>query len=552
MIRLFFRLDRAIFIVLFTLLTFFFWTSSAHALMLKMDLDELTEGADAIVLGTVRNTSSQWNDDRTSIITTVTVSVEELLKSENEYQEVSIVVPGGAVGGVTQVVSDMPVFSSEERVLLFLSERLEDIAHRGIIKEAFSNTPIFSMQGHFQGKLDVIANKVGGQPLNKMLEQINGLVGKKNYKVEPASSEDDPVFVGSSPYSYNGQKWFDTWPVVEYRINDSGSPGDGCTLTALQNAADTWSNAGAKFSYSYAGPHSRIGSFAYNMVNEITWYDLGSSSTLAQATWWFYSSTGEIFEADMVFNTNHVWSTLPQTPAGAFDVETVALHEFGHWLSLGHSSVYEAVMWPSYKGTQRTLHTDDIAGITYIYGAAATEPILAQYELNIEIAGQGDVDPAEGIHIFEEGTEVVLAATPESGWEFVKWEVNGAEYTTPEINLMMETNTTAKAYFASAIELVEPTIDISTIEELNGTLFFSGICEGISTDFLFNDRQSAVLKVNDLINSADYTNHIFVKVSGQSLVSVWEKRLATDEEILDLLACFKGYWDADGEWVDWP
>jgi hypothetical protein len=187
--------------------------------------------------------------------------------------------------------------------------------------------------------------------------------------------DNNPITVGQSGYVYNGQKWFGTSPNVSYKVNATADRN-----TAVQNAANTWSNAGANFAFSYGGTHSRSGCESFNEVNEVMWYDLEACQNyeegeIARAVWWYYMSTGEIVEADMIFNTHFAWSTATPTPEGQYDVETVALHEFGHWLSLGHSSVYDSIMWWQYKGTQRTLATDDKNGIKYIYGSSAgTKP----------------------------------------------------------------------------------------------------------------------------------------------------------------------------------
>jgi hypothetical protein len=48
---------------------------------------------------------------------------------------------------------------------------------------------------------------------------------------------------------------------------------------------------------------------------------------------------------------------------------TVALHEFGHALGMGHSQIGGAVMWPGYNSSKQALASDDISGIQSIYQA---------------------------------------------------------------------------------------------------------------------------------------------------------------------------------------
>jgi hypothetical protein len=55
------------------------------------------------------------------------------------------------------------------------------------------------------------------------------------------------------------------------------------------------------------------------------------------------------------------------------DLLTVAAHEIGHTLGLGHSTDPEALMFPSYRGPHRFLGTDDIAGAQSLYGAESAQ-----------------------------------------------------------------------------------------------------------------------------------------------------------------------------------
>ncbi|KAF3431340.1 hypothetical protein FNV43_RR26071 [Rhamnella rubrinervis] len=57
--------------------------------------------------------------------------------------------------------------------------------------------------------------------------------------------------------------------------------------------------------------------------------------------------------------------------ASSIDLESVAVHEIGHLLGLGHSSVEEAIMYPTIQSRTRKveLASDDIEGIQQLYGS---------------------------------------------------------------------------------------------------------------------------------------------------------------------------------------
>ncbi|MFZ0370625.1 MAG: matrixin family metalloprotease [Halobacillus sp.] len=74
---------------------------------------------------------------------------------------------------------------------------------------------------------------------------------------------------------------------------------------------------------------------------------------------------------DVHFDNDEKWDT----EDGGFwwwrrrDLLTVAIHEVGHALGLAHSTIGNAIMWPTYEGERRTLHSDDIEGIQALYGS---------------------------------------------------------------------------------------------------------------------------------------------------------------------------------------
>jgi len=102
--------------------------------------------------------------------------------------------------------------------------------------------------------------------------------------------------------------------------------------------------------------------------------NLGSSDILA-VTW-----TGKLrgglgprkptWHAEIFFNDRWNWTDNPSGPDD-FDIETVALHELGHALGLGHGEAddgVDSIMDPFYFGVQRELFQDDIDGLTALYG----------------------------------------------------------------------------------------------------------------------------------------------------------------------------------------
>ena len=100
----------------------------------------------------------------------------------------------------------------------------------------------------------------------------------------------------------------------------------------------------------------------------------GAGSVLAHA---FYPSVPPTaptaIMGDAHFDEAETWTVVVPTGAGRIDLVTVAAHEFGHSLGLGHSAVSGALMAPFYGGPYRLVTADDIAGIRSLYGSFAIE-----------------------------------------------------------------------------------------------------------------------------------------------------------------------------------
>ena len=77
-----------------------------------------------------------------------------------------------------------------------------------------------------------------------------------------------------------------------------------------------------------------------------------------------------ITDADIVFNSAEAWDVYSGSLRfdGTSEFERVALHELGHALGLNHSNANAAIMRAFVSDTD-SLQSDDIAGITFIYGA---------------------------------------------------------------------------------------------------------------------------------------------------------------------------------------
>lgn len=192
-------------------------------------------------------------------------------------------------------------------------------------------------------------------------------------------------------YTSGGQALVLRWPdgqPISYMVGSQGGGGvtadefravigrSFATWAAVPTAAATFTQAGV--SDRQPGDNDGVTLLAFDTRPELD-RTLGATSYTIDAT------TGTLLEADVFFNASFPWSVASGGQGGRYDLESIATHEIGHLLGLGHSALGEteqvgtgrrvlsagAIMFPiafspgNIDG--RRLQPDDIAGISDIY-----------------------------------------------------------------------------------------------------------------------------------------------------------------------------------------
>lgn len=181
------------------------------------------------------------------------------------------------------------------------------------------------------------------------------------------------------------------WQTVPVRWYASSQGTGDVTPPQLQSAVakafDTWQNVPtSSVAFTFAGftsaePFDEDGLSVLGFTAEPD-----MDRVLGATTFVVDDVTGELLESDIFFNSVFPWSTADAGAAGRFDLQSVATHEIGHLVGLGHSALGEtevrptggrrvlasgAVMFPiaMSAGTtaDRVLQPDDIAGVSSAY-----------------------------------------------------------------------------------------------------------------------------------------------------------------------------------------
>lgn len=334
-------------------------------------VQQVFDRSSAVVRAKVIQVNGVWSPDHLQIQSQITLKIHYNVRGAL-HGALIIQTVGGHLPteGLSMMASDAPLFSEGEEVILFLTRNASTYAlvagHNG--KYLVENGMVQQSGSLNTESLDSFYARLGQFDTNLTLPQD---------WLTHESQIGQSATIAPSDFAYKGMKWaLDT---VSFRINlnsahmagDDGSASD--FLDAIRNAAATWTNeATAAFSLVYAGPTESTNS-TYNGSNDIYFEnrglfdESGVRRPLAVATVWY--SNDIILDTDIWINDAYDWDATGLPAWTELDLESVVLHELGHWLSLGHDADSRAVMYYAMMSgaLKRTLFENDRNGIAFIY-----------------------------------------------------------------------------------------------------------------------------------------------------------------------------------------
>ena len=339
-------------------------------------LTPLLQSASAVVYGEMIDRQVAWNWNHTQIDSYFTVAVAHTLVGRVTDQ-IQVHVSGGYLPseGIGMWSSHEADFAKGEAVLLFLGQQdhnyqiVQGEKGKFTLDERYLVNPALAL---------TVTPAMVERAINLQATRL----GRKLGLSIPTTTLQALAARGAeaAPFPIDGQQQFladPTWPdaTISIKVNiNSDSAGDQIPAFrgAILRAMRTWSVvADADFTLLDEGETAAI-STGYNGTNEILFMHRGANSQLGQAQIWFTES-GTILEADIWINDDYQLSASQDPAFNESDLESIVLHELGHWIPLGHSTDPQAVMYAVLnEGTKRVLQSDDVNRLITLYPCPAS------------------------------------------------------------------------------------------------------------------------------------------------------------------------------------
>jgi len=167
---------------------------------------------------------------------------------------------------------------------------------------------------------------------------------------------------GSKKIKWSSKKMY-------YYVNTKGGPSGA--LGAIKRGASVWNRVkGSSFKFIYRG-RTASRNFGKNDGKNIVAFGVLDSGFVGMNKYWYWTSSGAMIDSDIRFSTRYRWST--KKAKTAYDLQSVAAHEFGHSLCLKDlygAADKEKTMYGIFRKGEthpRTLHPADKRGIQALY-----------------------------------------------------------------------------------------------------------------------------------------------------------------------------------------
>jgi hypothetical protein len=352
-------------------------------------LPDLLQQTSAIVYGHVVATQSRWDETQATIVTDYTVAIIETLLPG----DTPLATDANRRGNGHLVLEAQGGFLAQEGLGLWVSHGVTLAADEDLLLLLDYAGEQFQVSGGEWGKYTVQDGLVRHEhfdlalPVATFLQTLQHELRKSGRQLRDTHASQAALAAPSYPISQTAvlsyalqqpwgdpPRWLTSGVELAVKVNLNSAQIDEVAkpsadfYMAIRQALRTWSLVeSADFTLLYDG-ETTVTDTGYNGENEIVFVHTGKNKPLGQAQIW-YTADNLIVEVDIRLNDDYQFSVDDEPALNEVDLESVVLHELGHWAPLDHSTNPVSVMY-SVLGSmerKRILHADDTAALTQLY-----------------------------------------------------------------------------------------------------------------------------------------------------------------------------------------